>query len=403
MEMESKRMQHVFIIGSKGIPAKYGGFETFVDKLTENKISNNIKYHVAAITDKSPKEYTYNDAHCFEIKVPPIGAAKAVYYDLAAFEYSLEYIRKHNIDNAIVYVLACRIGPFISVLKGRLKTLGGHLYVNPDGHEWKRDKWNSIIKCYWKISEQLMIKHGELIICDSKNIEKYIRKSYSAYRPKTTYIAYGAEVEKSGLSDSDEKYVEWLKKHDIKPDNYYLVVGRFVPENNYEKMIMEYMKSSTDKDFVLITNIEKNKFYEELKLKTGFDSDKRIKFVGTVYDQELLKKIRERAYGYIHGHEVGGTNPSLLEALASTRLNLLLNVGFNKEVGEKGAVYWSKKYGSLAKLLNSVDECSEEFHEKYGEKAKERIRMQFSWEKIVKEYEQLFEGKSGNINNNSRL
>ena len=396
-------MQHVFIIGSKGIPAKYGGFETFVDKLTENKKSKEIKYHVAAITDKSPKEYIYNDSHCFEVKVPPIGVAKAVYYDIAAFEYCLDYIRKHNINNAIVYVLACRIGPFISFLKKRLNALGGHLYVNPDGHEWKRDKWNSIIKCYWKLSEQLMIKHSELIICDSKNIEKYIRKSYASYHPDTRYIAYGAEITSSSLADDDEKFVKWLKEHDVKPGQYYLVVGRFVPENNYEKMIMEYMKSSTDKDFVLITNIEKNRFYEELKLKTGFDSDKRIKFVGTVYDQELLKKIREKAYGYIKGHEVGGTNPSLLEALASTKLNLLLNVGFNREVGEKGAVYWSKNHGSLAKLLNSVDECSQEFLDKYGEKAKQRVRTQFSWEKIVKEYEQIFEGKTGSISDNSGL
>ena len=129
--------------------------------------------------------------------------------------------------------------------------------------------------------------------------------------------------------------------------------------------------------------------------------DRRIKFVGTVYDQDLLKKIREKAYGYIHGHEVGGTNPSLLEALASTKLNLLLNVGFNREVGENGAVYWSKNHGSLAKLLDRVDECSPEFLDKYEEKAKQRIRTQFSWEKIVKEYEQLFEGKAGNISDNS--
>ena len=89
-------------------------------------------------------------------------------------------------------------------------------------------------------------------------------------------------------------------------------------------MIEEYMKSNTKKDFVLITNVEQNKFYEDLRITTNFESDSRIKFVGTVYDQELLKKIRENAYGYIHGHEVGGTNPSLLEALASTKLNLLL-------------------------------------------------------------------------------
>lgn len=383
-------MQHVFIIGSKGIPANYGGFETFVDKLTEKKQCKDIKYHVAAITDKLPKEYTYNDAHCFEIRVPSIGPAKAVYYDIAAFKYSLEYIKKHKIKNAIVYVLACRIGPFIGVLKQELIRLGGHLYINPDGHEWKRDKWNSLIKCYWKISERLMIRSADLVICDSKNIEKYINKMYKCYNPVTTYIAYGAEINKSSLSDNDDKFNSWINKHDIKPGEYYLVVGRFVPENNYEMMIMEFMRSHTKKDFVLITNIEKNKFYEELKLKTGFDSDKRIKFVGTVYDQELLKKIREMAYGYIHGHEVGGTNPSLLEALASTRLNLLLKVGFNREVGEQGAVYWQKKYGSLAKLLDKVENCSEEQINEYGRKAKERINSSFSWEMIVDEYERIF-------------
>lgn len=383
-------MQHVFIIGAKGIPAKYGGFETFVDKLTEKKQNKQIMYHVASITDRKPKEYLYNGAHCFEIKVPPIGPAKAVYYDIQAFRYALEYIHRHSINNAVVYVLACRIGPFVGLLKKKLKLLGGYLYVNPDGHEWKRDKWNSIIKLYWKISERYMIKHAELIICDSKNIEKYIQRMYSCFHPKTTYIAYGAEVRDSSLHDADKKLCEWIGKNDIRQGEYYLVVGRFVPENNYEVMIMEFMRSHTEKDLVLITNIEQNKFYEELKLKTGFDKDKRIKFVGTVYDQELLKKIREMAYGYIHGHEVGGTNPSLLEALASTRLNLLLKVGFNKEVGEHGAFYWNKKHGSLAKLIDRVEKCSEEELEEYGKRAKARVSNNFSWEKIVQDYENIF-------------
>lgn len=383
-------MQHVFIIGCKGIPANYGGFETFVDKLTEKKKSDDILYHVVGMTDKAPKEYTYNKAHCFEIQVPQIGPAKAVYYDVMAFRYTLNYIRRHNIRNAIVYVLACRIGPFIGALRKELNSLGGHLYVNPDGHEWKRDKWNSLIKMYWKVSENLMIKNAELVICDSKNIEKYIKRTYASYRPKTTYIAYGAEINNSKLKEDDEKLVEWMKSNGIKPNEYYLVVGRFVPENNYETMIMEFMKSKTKKDFVLITNIEKNKFYEELKLKTGFDKDERIKFVGTLYDQEMLKKVREMAFGYIHGHEVGGTNPSLLEALASTELNLLLSVGFNKEVGENGAIYWKKKHGSLRKLLDSIEDISNDKREDYGKKAKDRISNYFSWDKIVDDYEKVF-------------
>ena len=104
----------------------------------------------------------------------------------------------------------------------------------------------------------------------------------------------------------------------------------------------------------------------------------------------MLKKIRELAFGYIHGHEVGGTNPSLLEAMASTDLNLLLNVGFNREVGEQGAVYWKKKYGSLRKLLDSVEDCPRGKREEYGKRAKARITGYFSWQKIVSDYEKIF-------------
>ena len=122
---------------------------------------------------------------------------------------------------------------------------------------------------------------------------------------------------------------------------------------------------------------------------TNFENDSRIKFVGTVYDKDLIKKIRENAYGYFHGHEVGGTNPSLLEALASTKLNLLLEVGFNKEVGENGALYWSKKDGNLAKLINKADKLTEEEIGEMSKKAKERINTEYSWDYIVERYERV--------------
>ena len=178
---------------------------------------------------------------------------------------------------------------------------------------------------YWKLSERLMVKHSDLLICDSKNIEKYIHESYEKYNPKTTFIAYGAETGKSSLSDDDAKLLEWYRSNGLSKKEYYLVVGRFVPENNYETMISEFMKSKTNKNFALITNVSK-KFLLELKRKTQFEKDGRIKFVGTVYDQELLMKIRENAYGYFHGHEVGGTNPSLLEALSSIDLTCCLTL-----------------------------------------------------------------------------
>ena len=156
-------------------------------------------------------------------------------------------------------------------------------------------------------------------------------------------------------------------------------------------MITEFMKSNTKKDFVLITNVEKNKFYEQLKEKTGFDKDLRIKFVGTVYDQELLKKIRENSYGYFHGHEVGGTNPSLLEALATTDLNILLDIGFNREVAMNAAIYFNKKDGNLSKLIDNELDSKE--IEDLGVKAKDRINKEYNWINIVGKYEDLFLSK----------
>ncbi|WP_027631808.1 beta 1-4 rhamnosyltransferase Cps2T [Clostridium hydrogeniformans] len=382
-------MKDIFIIGSKGIPANYGGFETFVEKLTENRCSSNIKYHVSCLA-KDNNEFQYNKSRCFNVKVPNIGPAKAVYYDILALKKCIEYIKNNDIRDPIIYILACRIGPFLGYYKKQLVKLGAKVFVNPDGHEWKRAKWNKVIRWYWKYSEKLMVKYSDLLICDSKNIEKYILEDYKKYNPKTIFIAYGAEVNTSNLKDNDTKILSWYQDNKINAFQYYLVVGRFVPENNYELMIREFMKSDTQKDLVIISNVEKNKFYESLLKNTNFNKDRRIKFVGTVYNQELLKKIRENAYGYFHGHEVGGTNPSLLEALTSTKLNFLLGVGFNIEVGEDGALYFSKKEKNLADLIDNSDNLSESYIEELGFKAKNRIINNYSWEKIVNEYETLF-------------
>lgn len=382
-------MRDIFIIGSKGIPAQYGGFETFVDQLTRYRKSPDIRYHVACMA-KETGEFEYQESHCFKIKVPSIGPAKAVYYDIAAFLYCLHYLKQHPSEKPVIYVLACRIGPFVGILKRRLKVLGGRLYVNPDGHEWMRAKWNRAIRKYWKYSERLMVKHADLLICDSKNIEHYIQETYRKYKPQTKYIAYGAHVKTSSLSDNDTQLVEWYQQRGLLAGEYYLIVGRFVPENNYEIMIREFMQAKTQKKLAIITNVEKNPFYQKLKEQTGFEQDERIVFCGTVYEEQMLKKIRENAYGYLHGHEVGGTNPSLLEALGSTRLNLLLDVGFNREVGETAALYWTKEKGNLASLIERSERFQESELESLGEKAKQRIITAYSQEGIAKSYEDTF-------------
>ena len=387
-------MQHIFIVGSKGIPAKYGGFETFVEKLTENQKDKNIQYHVACTKENSDKsgiverEFVHNGANCYTIDLPNIGPAKAIYYDVKALEWAIKKAEREEYERPIFYVLACRLGPFIARLKRKIDKIGGVLLVNPDGHEWLREKWSLPVRKYWKLSESLMVKHADKLICDSKNIEKYIKEDYKKYNPKTTYIAYGTDLNTSTLTNKNEVVREWFSSKSVKENDYYLVVGRFVPENNYETMIREFMKSNSKKDFVLITNVEQNSFFEKLKETTGFDKDERIKFVGTVYDQELLKYIRENAFAYFHGHEVGGTNPSLLEALGSTRLNLLLDVGFNREVGKNGALYWEKD--NLHILIEETEKLDEEKIKILEENAKERIKKQFSWEYIVDEYEKEF-------------
>lgn len=381
--------QQVFIIGSKGIPANYGGFETFVEKLTQYQKSTEIHYHVARMAADTAR-YEYNGAKCFNVNVPNIGSAKAIYYDIAALKYCIEYCKaRSSIKHPIFYILACRIGPFVGYYKKQIEKLGGVLIVNPDGHEWKRAKWSAPVRKYWKLSERLMVKHADLLICDSKSIEKYIHKDYKQFHPKTKYIAYGSETNESTLSDNDVKVLNWYKNKNLKPYEYYLVVGRFVPENNYETMIREFIKSNTKKSFVLVTKVSHD-FLEELKRKTRFEKDTRIKFVGTVYDQDLLKKIRKNAYGYFHGHEVGGTNPSLLEALGNTKLNLLLNVEFNLEVAEDAALYWDKVDDSLAKLIDKADSMTSGEIGTLGKKAKKRIKDEYNWDNIVSQYEAVF-------------
>ncbi|WP_105141318.1 beta 1-4 rhamnosyltransferase Cps2T [Streptococcus suis] len=389
-------MKSIYIIGSKGIPAKYGGFETFVEKLTEYKKSTDVQYYVACMRENSMKSgltddfFEYNGAKCFNVDVPNIGPARAIAYDIIALNKAIA-IAEENQDRApIFYILACRIGPFILNIKRRIEAIGGTLWVNPDGHEWLREKWSYPVRRYWKFSERLMIKYADLVVCDSINIEKYIRRYYKKYNPVTKYIAYGTDVARSILTQDSKSVRTWYGEKQLVENNYYLVVGRFVPENNYETMIREFMKSSSKKDFVLITNVEQNAFYLKLKRETGFDKDSRIKFVGTVYDQELLKYIRENAFAYLHGHEVGGTNPSLLEALSSTKLNLLLDVGFNREVGEEGAIYWKKD--NLHNIIEESEQLSDQEIEKMNTSSNLQVQSKFTWPFIVDEYERLFKG-----------
>ena len=407
--MQQEKIQHVFLIGAKSLGA-YGGYETFVYKLTEHhKDKKYIKYHVACkangegymdetkldgVNMINDHEFEFHNAHCLKIDIPKIGSAQAIYYDVAALNACCKYIKKHKIAHPIVYIMACRIGPFARAFYKKIHKLGGTVYLNPDGHEWMRGKWSAWVRKYWKISERMMVKYCDFVICDSMNIEKYIHECYdgkgiNGNDPKTSFIAYGADLTASKLADDSEALLNWYKGHGLTKKEYYLVVGRFVPENSFEIMIREFMKSKSKKDFAIITNVNE-KFLNILEEKLHFKSDKRIKFVGTVYDQELLKKIRENAYAYLHGHTVGGTNPSLIEALGSTELNLLISVGFNEEVAEDCALYWSRDEGDLSGLIDMVDGLGQDEISRMGRKAKMRVSKLYTWDRICGQYEDVF-------------
>ena len=380
-------MQHVFIIGSRGLPAQYGGFETFVDQLVSHQVSPDIQYHVACLSnDQAYQHFDYKGVDCFTIKAPKLGPARVIAYDMMAINYALKVIKKQGIKKPIFYILGNTIGAFVAPFARKIHKLGGRFYINPDGLEWKRAKWAKPIQAYLKYSEKIMTRHADLVISDNPGIESYIKEVYPW--SKTTYIAYGTDLSPTSLTSQDRKVRELYQKWQTQEKNYYLILGRFVPENNYETAIREFMSSSTKRDLVIICNHEGNPYFEELRTRTGFDQDPRVKFVGTVYDQDLLKYIRKEAFAYIHGHEVGGTNPGLLEALAQTDLNLVLGVSFNQTVAKDTAQYWTKETGNLAHLIDQFDPLEDV--SEWGQRAKANMKQNFTWEKIVGEYEELF-------------
>ena len=381
--------RQIFCIGCKGIPAEYGGFETFVENLTLYKKSDKIRYHVASISNEDSR-YEYNGAKCYNVKVPEIGPAKAIIYDAKALSRAIRYCEERPvIKEPVFFIMACRIGPMIGYYKRKIEKLGGYLFVNPDGHDWARRKWSAPVRAYWKLSERLMIKHADKIICDSREIERYIHNEYSSYNPDTTFVAYGASLDKSRFADDNPRYIEWLTEQDTKQNEYYLVVGRFVKENNFDIIIREFLKSNNDRKLIIITT-KNEKVLNEIDNKLHFRKSGRVIVADPIYDKQLLKKIREGAYAYIHGHEVGGTNPSLLEALASTDLNLVYDVSYNREVAQNAGVYWTKEEGSLKKIFDEIELFSPEDIKRYGDKSKSRIDTSYTWEQIVDGYEHAF-------------
>ena len=384
--------KNIIIIGARGYKFNYGGWETFVTNLVKNTTDKDIKYYIPNLThekDKDKKIIEIDQVTCPYIYVPKQGFVTMFTFTIKAINFFIKYIKEIELKNTVLVILGCKVGPLFPYWIPKLHKLGTKVVINPDGLEWKRDKWAWWIKQCFKISERYSIKYSDYCVCDSNSILKYVKEKYNKYTTPATFIAYGAYENQKAVKNETVK--ELWKKYSITSKNYYLIVGRFIPENNYETIIREFMKSKTKQDLVIICNLEKNKFYESLQNSTNFEKDARIKFIGSVYDQEALLYFRLHAYAYLHGHSAGGTNPSLLEALANTNVNILYDVSYNKEVGQESCFYFNKQENNLKKIIMKVDKLTEKEQKKYGDLAKQRIHESYTWPLIANQYIELFD------------
>ena len=287
-------------------------------------------------------------------------------------------------------ILGPRIGMFFLIYRPYLKKKKLIIMENPAGLEWRRGKWNKLVQQYVKISAYTMAKACDYLICDSRGIVQAYNKIIKSKRPIKKYISYGTIVPDKLDGEMPSFVRDFYIQKEIKPYEYYLILGRFVPENNYETMLKGFIHSKTKKKLIIICNVEENKFYRALKNNTNFEEDDRIKILGAIYDKQLLNYIRQYAYGYIHGHSVGGTNPGLLEAMATTSVNILYDVPFNREVGEKIAFYF-KNDSELSLRIKECENITLQERKQLNDKARLRMKNDYSWEKIIQEYENLFE------------
>ena len=376
-------MKYVFILGARGYHAKYGGWETFVSNLVDNYDDKNTFFYISEFSNTKKDITKVNDRVIVEpVYVKAKSSIKMFIYSIKSLKCALKYIKKNKIDNPYIYILGLKMLNYLNIKKRIIKKLGAKVIVNPDGLEHKRSKWNTIAKKFFLLSERFMLNSCDIIVCDSIGIKEYIDNKYSKLKNKTTYIAYGSNI--LNLKNIDENKV--LKKYNLKSNEYLLMVGRMVPENNYNMVIKGFMNSIINKDLVIISNIEDSPYYEKLINSTNCLKDRRIHFINGVYDKYNLAIIRKNAFAYIHGHSVGGTNPSLIEALCYTDLNILYNVCFNKYVGQESCLYFNDEK-ALEKIINNINKYD---RNDLGKKCKKIVRDNFTWEIIVSKYKKIF-------------
>ena len=360
-------MMRIAILGTRGVPAKYGGFETCAEEISTRLVKRGYEVIVYCRKGNFKNKLTYYKG----VKLIHLPSIKSKITDTFSHTFfSMIHVLTQKVD--IIYVMNAANSPICLIPK----LLSKIVVINVDGLEWKRKKWGKFARNYYLLSEKLSTVFSDMIISDSIAIKKYYINKYNT---DSSFIAYGANIEKS-------KKPEVLCEYGLKPDDYFLVASRLEPENNADLTINAMKIVKTNKKLVIAGGAN---YKSEYIKKLRNTNDSRIIFLGPVYKDGHIKELHCNCYAYIHGNEVGGTNPALLKALGYGNTVLALNVKFNAEVIKDAGIVYEKNISYLAgKMQFLVD--NPEVKNSYRSKAIQRIKEAYTWEKITDQYEKLF-------------
>ncbi|GAB5524349.1 MAG: glycosyltransferase family 1 protein [Roseivirga sp.] len=364
------------LIGSRGIPANYGGFETFVDKLAVGlKQYENVEIYVVGDPNQKAAfngQTEYEGVHLLYSRFD-----KSAKPNLYFFDSGLKVMKKVDI------IFSCGVAGAFSTWFFRLA--GKKYYTNPDGLGWRREKYGKLKSTLLAIMFYVSYKTSSFIVPDSQEIGNFVQKNFGK-RKNIKVIEYGSEVnEFNGVEN--ETTDEILKKFEVRIGAYHLVVSRLEPENQVHKVVEGYGMSDRKHPLIIIGNLSENAYIKNLRSKA---EGKNIRFIGGVYNQTELKTLRTNAISYFHGHKVGGTNPSLLEAMASKNLCVCHDNVFNREVTGGSGLFF-KDYEDVDRALNYIEaEGNEAELTELREGAFKRIEEHYNWDRIVREYYELF-------------
>jgi glycosyltransferase involved in cell wall biosynthesis len=353
------------ILGTRGIPNAYGGFEQFAQYLALGLHRKGYEVYVYNSSDHPYQDKEWKGiriVHCGDWE-KRIGTAGQFFYDYNCFR---DAAGRH-------FDVLLQLGYTSSSIWRRLWPRDAVNVINMDGLEWKRSKYNKLTRKFLRHAESWAVKYGDILVADSIGIRDYIQDQYG--RP-SVYIPYGADIPAAFDEAVPARY-------GLVPDGYYLLMARMEPENNIEMIIRGWMASEKTKPMVVIGN-PTNAFGRYL-LRTY--RHENLHFIGAIYEAETVNALRHYSSIYLHGHSVGGTNPSLLEAMACGCSIVAHDNPFNKAILNEQALYFS----SPAEVCAILEEQSvSQRLSEYKEKNVEKIKKLYNWARIIDEYEQVF-------------